>query len=84
MLTGNWTTFEELEECLTLDQMMSLIEAARKKEERLYKIIMASVGVNLGEDEEGDEDLDITRLTGKAAELEGFGIGFGIEYSIEE
>jgi hypothetical protein len=84
MLSGNWTTFEELEECLTVDQMMSLIEAARKKEDRLYKIIMASVGVNIGEDEESDEDLDITRLTGRAAEIEGFGIGMGIEYSIEE
>jgi hypothetical protein len=34
MLTGNWKSFEELEECLTIEELYAVLEGARKKEHR--------------------------------------------------
>lgn len=56
----------------------------RKRDDRLYKVIMASAGAEVDWSEENDEVNDITDLKGAEAGREGFGIGFGLEYSVEE
>lgn len=84
MWSGAWKTYEEVEECLTIDQLLDMVKQGRAKEDRLFKIIMASAGAEVDWDDDKDDVNDIADLDGGLAAKEGFGIGFGLEYVIEE
>ena len=82
MLSGNWKSFEELEDHLTLDQLMKMIEKGREKEDRLHKIILASVGINLGDEEEANDIIDDIEKGG-VIDDDGRYLDFGIGYEVE-
>lgn len=54
---GKWKNIEELEECLTLEELELIIKASREKEERFMKFYAAFKGVDLDESdrEEAEE-----------------------------
>lgn len=81
MLSGAWKNFEELEDNLTLDELISIVDSGRERENRLHKIIMASVGVSMDADEDSEDDITDSTIVGEAGDL--FGIGHGLGYEIE-
>jgi translation initiation factor 1 (eIF-1/SUI1) len=98
MTIGAWKNIDELEEELSLVELSSIILAKRDNEHRLYKVILATVGVDM--DEGGDEALtgdkirervtsgtgipnDIVGLQGDLGDKEGFIIGRDLGYEVE-
>ena len=58
------------------------LDAIRKKDAADKKFLAALQGVDL--DENSEEDEDITSIKGFRAQQEGFGIGLGLGYVVEE
>lgn len=85
MWTGSWKSIDELEENLTLDQLLKIVEAGRMKENRLYKIIMASAGADVDWDDESDKRNDIVDdiARGGVIDEDGQHLDFGIGYETE-
>jgi len=99
MMIGAWKSISELEEELSLVEAEALIGAKRDDEHRLFRIIMASVGVDINEGVEDDsvtgDDIknrvmagtgikrDIVALQGSLGEKEGFSIGLDLGYENE-
>lgn len=54
-MLGHWRNVEELEESLTLEELVWTVEAARKRDERQNKFLAALKGINL--DDDGEETL---------------------------
>ena len=49
LLEGPWKNIEELEECITLEELQILIKAIRDKEHRTFKFMGALKGVDIDE-----------------------------------
>lgn len=60
---GTWKNFDEIEECLILDELMLLMEALAKKSRNSFRMMAASNGYDIPEEEDdemedrGDDDL---------------------------
>ena len=95
-LLGHWKNYEELEENLSMPELIKTLEAMHKKEERDKKFTASLQGVNLEEEPEESnsfEDIqrkvagietsgdDIVSLQGQFAARAGFGIGMGLGYN---
>jgi hypothetical protein len=82
MLTGAWKSINELEECLTLDELLAIIGAGREKEERLYRMMVVVAG---GEWDSPEDDNDIVTdiQNGGTLDEKGMDLDFGIGYEIE-
>jgi triosephosphate isomerase len=95
-IAGNWKNYDELEEQLSLPELLETRKAVHDQERR-HNVFMASLkGIDLEKEERASDEVvdrvrqrvaerlgktgDITELQGKAAEKMGFGIGYGIEY----
>ena len=93
---GHWKNYEELEDNLSMPEMIKTLEAMHKKDERDKKFMASLQGVNLGEGSEefsSFEDVerrvagittngnDVVSLQGSFAERAGFGIGMGLGYN---
>jgi hypothetical protein len=83
-LLGRWKNYDEMEEDLTVEELLAAYNAIFKKENRFTKVIAAMWGADIGDDEdEGSvQARDITSLTGYTANKVGFGIENGIGYEI--
>jgi hypothetical protein len=83
-LLGRWKNYDELEECLTFEELTAIINALREKEARENKFMAAIQGIDLDEEStsaSGQRDLgDIKDVQGYSAAQEGFGVGFGLGY----
>ena len=55
MLTGSWTSFEEVEESLTLAELNKVVEGIRDQEDRYIRSFAAIMGVEMGEAEKKNE-----------------------------
>lgn len=57
-MPGAWKTFEELEDCLTLEELEILLDKARDVEYKLFKMHAALQGHDLGDasGKESNED----------------------------
>ena len=76
-LLGNWKSYEELEDQLSIDELLATLDAFRKQKREEQKFLAALQGVDLSE----DEPSDITDLSGYDAAQAGFGIGMGVGHS---
>jgi hypothetical protein len=76
-LLGHWKNYDELEESLTIEELILTVESMRDKEHRHHKFLAAMQGVDLDEE---TVTRDITSLNGSAAEKVGFGIDQGLGY----
>jgi hypothetical protein len=96
---GAWKSYEDLEESLSLPELLQTIESMQEKE-RQDRIFLASLqGVDLRDEQEEKgptfEDIrlkamgieattdDVVSLQGSMAAEAGFGIGAGLGYSKE-
>lgn len=76
-LLGNWKSYEELEDQLSIDELLATLDAFRKQKREEHKFLAALQGVDLSE----TEPADITELSGYDARQAGFGIGMGVGHS---
>jgi len=74
---GIWKNYDELEDNLSVDELLSTINAARKTERERQRFLAAIQGIDLSD----DEPLDIADLSGTDAAIAGFGVGMGIGHS---
>lgn len=80
-LLGRWKNYDELEDSLTIEELLATISAIRDKENNERKFNAAIQGIDL--DEETAPPADITTLSGGAAARSGFGIGMGLGYEVQ-
>jgi hypothetical protein len=77
-LLGHWKNFDELESSLSLEELIVIIEALRKKDNDDKRFTAAVNGVDIEEDETPN---DITELkSSNVASSEGFGINEGLGF----
>ena len=79
-MLGHWKNYDELEESLSVDELLITVNALREREDRERQFLAALQGIDLNESEgsESESDGDIVDLTGYAASQAGFGINMGI------
>lgn len=53
---GAWKSFLDLEENLSLDELMQLYEASMKRQERLIKTIASALGAEFDDDDEESKE----------------------------
>jgi hypothetical protein len=98
-LLGHWKNYEDLEENLSMPELIHTFKAMQKSEEDKRKFLAAIQGVDLNSTEEKNgpsfEDVqrralginasgdDVVGLQGSLAASAGFGIGMGLGYSKE-
>lgn len=75
---GNWKNYDELEEQLSIDELLSTLNAYRSQKQEERKFFAALQGVDL---EAEANTGDIADLKGYAAVEAGFGVGLGLGYS---
>jgi hypothetical protein len=78
-LLGNWKNYDELEDQLSIDELIATLEAQRKVRREEHKFMAMIQGIQIP-----DDDIvtpDISQLTGARAVKEGFGIGLGVGHS---
>jgi hypothetical protein len=94
---GLWKNFEELEESISMPELLSILEASRKDKNEEKEFQAALQGIKLKDDGKGGDtpsfedvkrrvmglDGDISSISGSLAEQEGFGIGQGLGYREE-
>lgn len=88
-LNGHWSNFEELEESLTLVELSTLANAIYDRKDGDRKFLAAIQGIDLYNNNNDEDDdyaarNDIVNLRGYVAEKDGFGIGMGLGYEVEE
>lgn len=79
-LLGHWKNYDELEEQLSLDELMKTLEAFKDKEYRDRKFMAALKGIDL--DANSKSDKTITERSAADNEPGGLGIDQGIGYNL--
>jgi hypothetical protein len=79
-LLGNWKNYDELEEQLSIDELLATLNAQRKRWQEEQKFFAMIQGIDISE----PEITDITKLTGARAAEAGFGVGLGLGHSSVE
>lgn len=67
---------------MSIEELLATLNAVRKKDEADKRFLAALQGVDL--DESSSEDEDITSIRGVRAKQDGFGIGLGLGYVVED
>lgn len=75
-LLGHWKNFEELENALSLDELLAVLNAYRKKTDREQRFTAAIQGIDLGDSDSAPADTpSFEDVWSKAA---------GVEHETEE
>ena len=98
-LLGNWKNYEELEESLSMPELIQTFKSMQKTEDEKRKFLASLQGINLNSEEEKEgptfDDIrrkalgvnakgdDVLSLQGSFASEAGFGINAGLGYSKE-
>ena len=96
-LLGHWKNYEELEENLSMPELIQTIKSMKKSELEERKFLAALQGKDMNDDQEQEgktfDDIrrkalgidssadDIVSVQGEFAQEAGFGIGMGLGYS---
>lgn len=78
---GNWKNYEELEEQLSVDELLATLNAQRKKKHEEQKFLAMIQGIDVSDSNEPE---DVVKLTGARAAEAGFGVGLGLGHSSTE
>jgi hypothetical protein len=78
-LLGNWKNYDQLEEELSIDELLATLDAYRKQKRDERKFLAALQGIDIDR-----EPADIVQLSGYEAAQEGFGIGMGLGHAVQE
>jgi hypothetical protein len=76
---GNWKSYEDLEENLSIDELVHTLNAYRKRQREDQKFLAAIQGVDLSD----NEPVNITEMTPSQVVSQGFGVGLGISHNIQ-
>ena len=79
---GNWKNYDELEDQLSVEELVATLQAQRKMKREEHKFLAAIQGIEIPDDNVVQSD--ITDLRGFRASQEGFGIGKGLSHSVVE
>lgn len=79
---GNWKNYDELEDQLSVEELVATLQAQRKMKRDEQKFFAAIQGIEIPDDNVVQSD--ITDLRGFRASQEGFGIGKGLSHSVVE
>lgn len=77
---GIWKNYEELEDNLSVDELLSTLNSQRKLEMERQKFLAAIQGISLDD----EQPKDIAELSGTDAAIAGFGVGMGIGHYRQE
>lgn len=80
-MLGNWKNYEELEEQLSIDELLATLNAQRKRKHEEQKFMAMIQGIDVSGE---DEVEDVAKLTGARAAEAGFGVGLGLGHSSVE
>lgn len=79
---GQWRNFEDLEECLTLDELVETYIGLRESDNRIIEGMARMWGVEMQsggiDQQEEDEIRDIVSSPVQDSSGEQFGVGFGL------
>lgn len=78
---GNWKNYEELEDQLSVDELLATLNAHRKLRYEDQKFFAMIQGIDISDN---DSKSDITDLKGANAVQQGFGVGVGLGHSVME
>lgn len=76
---GNWKSYDELEENISIDELIYTLNAYRKQQKEEHKFLAAIQGVDLSE----SEPIDITEISPVKVAQDGFGVGMGIGHVVQ-
>lgn len=76
---GHWKNYDELEDSLSVEEVLFTLKAIREKDERDKKFSAAIQGIDLDD----TQAPDITTLSGGQAAKAGFGIGMGLGHEVQ-
>ena len=81
-LLGNWKNYDELEDQLSIEELMATLQAQRKLRREEHRFLAAIQGIDIPEDDVVQGD--IADLRGFKADQAGFGIGAGLAHNVVE
>ena len=97
-LLGMWKNFEELEENISMPELLNILDSKRRSDHNEHKFFAAIQGIDLEKNTSNDEwerlrdsvfeevrgrsGNDIVSLQGMDAQVAGFGIGHGLDYEV--
>lgn len=76
---GNWKSYDELEENLSIDELVHTLNAYRIRQNEEHRFLAALQGVDIS----NKEPLNITQMTPTEVVAEGFGVGMGLGHNIQ-
>lgn len=78
-MLGHWKNYDELEENLSIEELILTLKASRDREHRERKFLAAMQGVDLDENQEESEDV-LELSNNRKSVQEGFGINEGLGF----
>lgn len=78
---GNWKNYDELEDQLSVDELLATLNAQRKLRYEEQKFFAMIQGIDISDN---DRKSDITDLKGAQAVQQGFGVGVGLGHAVTE
>jgi len=78
---GNWKNYDELEDQLSVDELLATLNAQRKLRYEEQKFLAMIQGIDISDN---DNVSDVTDLKGAAAVQQGFGVGVGLGHAVME
>jgi hypothetical protein len=76
---GNWKSYDELEENLSIYELVHTLNAYRVRQNEEHRFLAALQGVDLS----NKEPSNITEITPSEVVSQGFGVGLGIGHNIQ-
>lgn len=78
-MLGNWKSYDELEENLSIDELVHTLNAYRLRQNEEHRFLAALQGVDLS----NKEPANITEITPSEVASQGFGVGLGIGHVVQ-
>lgn len=76
---GNWKSYDELEDNLSIDELIHTINAYRKRQKEEHVFLAALQGVDIS----SSDPIDITEISPVKTAQDGFGVGMGIGHAVQ-
>lgn len=76
---GNWKSYDELEDNLSIDELIHTLNAYRKRQKDEHVFLAALQGVDIS----NNEPIDITEISPVKVAQDGFGVGLGIGHAVQ-
>ena len=78
-LLGNWKNYDELEENLSIEELIATLNAERERRQDERKFMAAVQGIDISD----KEPVNITDISPYEVAQTGFGVGLGIGHGVQ-